>query len=117
MTPPLVLAGDAVAADDRPVASANSAMDQRNFLASVVRENRTTQFYRFRPLHGYRALGYSTGQGDLSVPQKDFSSKIGKSSSPVVQRVIDNNKNVQQVRPVPGVVKTDQFNKKPVSVK
>ncbi len=31
--PPLVQAGDAVAADDRPVASANSASDQRTFLA------------------------------------------------------------------------------------
>jgi cell division protein FtsI (penicillin-binding protein 3) len=31
--PPLVLAGDAVAADDRPVASANSAVDQRIFSA------------------------------------------------------------------------------------
>ena len=30
--PPLVQAGDAVAADDRPAASANSAMDQRSFL-------------------------------------------------------------------------------------
>jgi len=29
--PPLVQAGDAVAADDRPVASANSALDQRLF--------------------------------------------------------------------------------------
>ncbi len=32
--PPLVQAGDAVAADDRPVASANSALDQRVFLAA-----------------------------------------------------------------------------------
>lgn len=34
------------------------------------------------------------------MPQQDMSSKIGKSSSPVMQRVIDNNKNVQQ--PVSG---------------
>jgi cell division protein FtsI (penicillin-binding protein 3) len=32
--PPLVQAGDAVAADDRPVASAKSALDQRTFLRS-----------------------------------------------------------------------------------
>ncbi len=31
--PPLVQAGDAVAADDRPVASANNALDQRVLLA------------------------------------------------------------------------------------
>ena len=36
--PPLVQAGDAVAADDRPVASANSAPDQRTFLAKGVTE-------------------------------------------------------------------------------
>jgi len=36
--PPLVQAGDAVAADDRPVASANSALDQRTFLAKGVTE-------------------------------------------------------------------------------
>jgi hypothetical protein len=33
--PPLVQAEDAVAADDRPVASADSASDQRTFLAGV----------------------------------------------------------------------------------
>jgi cell division protein FtsI (penicillin-binding protein 3) len=36
--PPLVQAGDAVAADDRPVASANSASDQRTFLAKGLME-------------------------------------------------------------------------------
>jgi cell division protein FtsI (penicillin-binding protein 3) len=36
--PPLVQAGDAVAADDRPVASANSALDQRTFLAKGMTE-------------------------------------------------------------------------------
>jgi len=38
--PPLVQAEDAVAADDRPVASANSAMDQRTFLAQGGNTNR-----------------------------------------------------------------------------
>ena len=32
--PPLVPAGDAVAADDRPVASANNASDQRTFFSA-----------------------------------------------------------------------------------
>lgn len=50
------------------------------------------------------------------MPQKDMSSKIGKSSSPVIQRVIENNKNVQKVVPVPGVVKSGQFNKDFVKV-
>lgn len=30
------------------------------------------------------------------MPQQNFSSKIGTSSSPIVNRVLQNNKNVQQ---------------------
>jgi len=37
--PPLVQAGNAVAADDRPAASAKSALDQRTFLTKTVLEN------------------------------------------------------------------------------
>lgn len=51
------------------------------------------------------------------MPQQNMSSKIGKSSSPVIQRVIENNKNVQQPVAVPGVTKSGQFNKEPISVK
>ena len=47
------------------------------------------------------------------MPQQDMSSKIGKSSSPVIERVIQNNKNVQQPVPVPGVTKSGQYNKQP----
>lgn len=50
------------------------------------------------------------------MPQKDFSKEIGKSSSPTIQRVVDNNKNVQQVVPVPAITKS-QFNKEPVKTK
>lgn len=50
------------------------------------------------------------------MPQQNQSGKIGSSSSPVVNRVIDNNKNVQQ--PLPVASATNQsFNKKPVPVK
>lgn len=52
---------------------------------------------------------------NTQMPQQDMSSKIGKSSSPVIQKVIDNNKNVQAPVAVPGAVKTS-FNKEPVSV-
>jgi hypothetical protein len=51
------------------------------------------------------------------MPQKDLSSQIGKSSSPIIQRVIENNKNVQATVPVPGVTKSGQLNKKTVPVK
>lgn len=44
------------------------------------------------------------------MPQKDQSSKLGKSSSPVVNRVIQNSKGGQ--RPVSGT--SSQFNKKPI---
>ena len=44
------------------------------------------------------------------MPQKDMSSKIGKSSSPIVNKVIQYNKNVQQPGKAPGIVK-DAHNK------
>ena len=48
------------------------------------------------------------------APQQDFSSKIGSSPSPSIQRVIENNKDVQQPVQVPAI--TDhQFNKQPVT--
>jgi hypothetical protein len=49
------------------------------------------------------------------MPQQNQSGKLGSSSSPVVNRVIQNSKNVQQPVNVPGAVKTS-FNKKPVKV-
>ncbi len=48
------------------------------------------------------------------MPQEDFSSKIGKSSSPIIERVIENNKNVQAPCPAPAQAVNDSFNKKPV---
>lgn len=50
------------------------------------------------------------------MPQKDMSKFLGKSSSPVVDRVIENSKNVQQPGTAPAIIK-EQFNKKPVPVK
>ena len=47
------------------------------------------------------------------MPQQDMSKRLGKSSSPVVNRVIQNNKNVQQPVSVPGVVNSGQYNKEP----
>lgn len=49
------------------------------------------------------------------MPQENMSGKIGSSPSPSINRVIQNNKNVQAVVPVPGIV-NNQFNKKPVKV-
>lgn len=50
------------------------------------------------------------------MPQQNQSGKLGKSSSPIVQRVIENNKNVQQPVSVPGNTKSGQLNKQPVKV-
>lgn len=49
------------------------------------------------------------------MPQETQSGKMGKSSSPVVDRVIQNSKNGQQPVSVPGCTKT-AFNKQPVKV-
>lgn len=49
------------------------------------------------------------------MPQQDMSSRLGKSSSPVAQRVIQNSENVQRVVPTSEATKASvQFNKKPV---
>jgi hypothetical protein len=49
------------------------------------------------------------------MPQKDMSSRIGRSSSPVIQKVISNNTNVQRSLSVPSCVKSS-YNKQPVKV-
>ena len=50
------------------------------------------------------------------MPQQDMSSKIGKSSSPIVERVIQNNKDVQAPVNPATVTKSGQLNKQPVKV-
>jgi hypothetical protein len=50
------------------------------------------------------------------MPQENMSGKIGTSPSPSINRVIQNNKNVQQPVSVPAVTKTGQFNKQPVKL-
>lgn len=47
------------------------------------------------------------------MPQQDMSKRIGKSSSPVVNRVIQNSKGGQAPVSVPGVVNSGQYNKQP----
>ena len=47
------------------------------------------------------------------MPQQDMSSKLGKSSSPIVNRVLQNSKNGQQPVSVPGVLKS-AYNKQPI---
>lgn len=50
------------------------------------------------------------------MPGKDFSSRIGTSSSPVINSVIQNNKNVQQPCASPAAAVSQAFNKHPVSI-
>ena len=50
------------------------------------------------------------------MPAQDQSGKVGSSSSPVIERVIDNNKNSQREVKAPGVVNSGQYNKQPVKV-
>lgn len=49
----------------------------------------------------------------IHMPPINQSSKLGSSSSPIVNRVIQNNKNVQQPVNAPACTKTS-FNKQPV---
>lgn len=49
------------------------------------------------------------------MPQENMSSRIGKSSSPVINRVIQSNKNVQQPLGAPAQAVAAAYNKKPVS--
>jgi hypothetical protein len=50
------------------------------------------------------------------MPQQNQSSKLGKSTSPVVDRVIQNNKNVQQPAGAPAQAIADKHTNKPVKV-
>ena len=47
------------------------------------------------------------------MSQENMSGKIGKSSSPMIQRIIENNKNVQAPVAVPAIIK-NSFQKTPV---
>lgn len=51
------------------------------------------------------------------MPQINQSSKIGKSSSPVIQSIVNNHGILRQAPvAVPGVAKDAQYNKMPVSI-
>lgn len=45
------------------------------------------------------------------MSQQDMSSKIGSSSSPSIERVVEANKNVQKEVSVPAIVNSGQYNK------
>jgi len=50
------------------------------------------------------------------MPTKDFTSKIGKSPSPIAERIINNNTNVQQPYKAPAAAIADKHTKSPVKV-
>jgi hypothetical protein len=50
------------------------------------------------------------------MPQQNLSSKLGKSSSPIVDRVIQKNKDNQAVVNPATVTKSGQYNKQPEKV-
>lgn len=49
------------------------------------------------------------------MPTEDFSSKIGKSPSPAIERVIENNTNVQQPFSTPQDALNSKFTRHPVT--
>jgi hypothetical protein len=62
-------------------------------------------------------VSYPTAKpkGVIPMPGKDFSSEIGSSPSPAIERVIENNKNVQQPFSSPQEAIAGAFNKHPVT--
>src|SRR3984885_3291782 len=80
--PPLVQAGDAVAADDRPVASANSASDQRTFLAQGGSPQRDLDGPRVPNFQGKTVRNVIEQAAALGIPMEFSGSGIARAQVP-----------------------------------
>jgi cell division protein FtsI (penicillin-binding protein 3) len=80
--PPLVQAGDAVAADDRPVASANSASDQRTFLARGVSSRLALAGPRVPNFEGKTVRNVIEQAAALGIPVEFTGSGIARTQVP-----------------------------------
>ncbi len=80
--PPLVQAGDAVAADDRPVASANSALDQRLFLAQGGSSLRDLAGPRVPNFQGKTVRNVIEQAAALGIPVEFTGSGIARAQVP-----------------------------------
>jgi cell division protein FtsI (penicillin-binding protein 3) len=81
--PPLVQAGDAVAADDRPVASADNALDQRGLLARNGSLKQDFAGPRVPDFHGKTVRGVIQQAAALGIPVEFTGSGVARAQAPV----------------------------------
>jgi len=80
--PPLVQAGDAVAADDRPVASANNALDQRVLLARNGSAQQDFAGPRVPDFQGKTVRGVIQQAAALGIPVEFTGSGVARAQAP-----------------------------------
>jgi hypothetical protein len=80
--PPLVQAGDAVAADDRPAASANSALDQRLFSKPALSSGQDFSGPRVPDFQGETVRSVIERAAALGIPVEFTGSGIARAQFP-----------------------------------
>jgi cell division protein FtsI (penicillin-binding protein 3) len=93
--PPLVQAGDAVAADDRPAASANSALDQRGFLAPVGSSERDLAGPRVPNFQGKTVRNVIELSAALGIPVEFTGSGIARAQVPEAGAILPSGRRVR----------------------
>jgi cell division protein FtsI (penicillin-binding protein 3) len=86
--PPLVLAGDAVAADDRPVAAANSALDQRLFSYSGGSSEHDLAGPRVPNFRGKTVRNVIEEAASLGIPVEFTGTGIARAQVPAAGAVL-----------------------------
>jgi cell division protein FtsI (penicillin-binding protein 3) len=86
--PPLVPAGDAVAADDRPVASANNAPDQRTFLAQSGSSGHDLAGPRVPNFEGKTVRNVIEQAAALGIPVEFTGSGVARAQFPVAGAIL-----------------------------
>jgi len=81
--PPLVQAGDAVATDDRPVASADNALDQRGLLARNGSLQQDFAGPRVPDFHGKTVRSVIQQAAALGIPVEFTGSGVARAQAPV----------------------------------
>lgn len=93
--PPLVQAGDAVAADDRPAASANSALDQRLFSKQATSTGQDFSGPRVPNFQGETVRNVIERAAALGIPVEFTGSGIARAQFPEAGAILPSG---QQVR-------------------
>ncbi len=93
--PPLVPAGDAVAADDRPAASANSALDQRTFLAQGGSSNQDLAGPRVPNFQGKTVRNVIEQAAALGIPVEFTGSGVARAQVPEAGAILPSGRRVR----------------------